>query len=107
MPWDSDRNEASVISLTTILILSAFLIGLAVGKFMGTELEPYVLACGLSGILSFIGLELAAFRRKMIAMEEEKKHLDDRLARHVLSQSSGGFSMQQAKSLAASKADVA
>lgn len=93
MPRECRRSEVQIISLTTILILSAFLIGMCVGNFIGTELEPYVLACGLSGILSFIGLELAAFRRKMVAMEEEKRHLEDRLDRHVLSQSSGGFAI--------------
>ncbi len=108
MRKESRRSEVQIISLTTILILSAFLIGMCVGNFIGTELEPYVLACGLSGILSFIGLELAAFRRKMVAMEEEKRHLEGRLDRHVLSQSSSGFSMPQSvKSPAETTASVA
>jgi hypothetical protein len=84
-------REVQIISVTTILILSAFLIGMAVGNVIGTDLEPYVLACGLSGMLAFIGLELAAFHRKVLAIEEEKRHLEDRLDRHVLSQSGGGF----------------
>lgn len=83
--------EAPLVSVTSILILSAFLIGMAVGNVLGTELEPYVLACGLSGLLAFIGLELAAFRRKIQALEEEKRHIEHRLDRHILSQSNAGF----------------
>lgn len=89
-------REVQIISVTTILILSAFLIGMAVGNVIGTELEPYVLACGLAGMLAFIGLELAAFHRKMLALEEDKRHLEDRLDRHVLSQSSSGFALPAA-----------
>ncbi len=98
MPKDRDRepDEVQVISVTTILILSAFLIGIAIGNVIGTDLEPYVLACGLAGMLAFIGLELAAFHRKMLALEEEKRHLESRLDRHILSQSSASFSLPPA-----------
>lgn len=83
--------EYHLVSVTSILIFSSFLIGMAVGNVLGSELEPYVLACGLSGFLAFIGLELAAFRRKMLALEEEKRNIEHRLDRHVLSQSNVGF----------------
>lgn len=96
-------RDVQVISVTTILILSAFLIGLAVGNVIGTELEPYVLACGLCGMLAFIGLELAAFHRKMLAIEEEKRHIEDRLDRHVLSQSSSGFALPPAPAVGTEK----
>ncbi|MCA9053326.1 MAG: hypothetical protein KDA75_05790 [Planctomycetaceae bacterium] len=93
MASDCRRTETRIISVTTILILSAFLIGLTVGNFIGTDLEPYVLACGLSGMLAFIGLELAAFQRKMNALEVNKRIVEDRLDRHILSQSSAGFNL--------------
>ncbi|MFV0444875.1 MAG: hypothetical protein ACK5Q5_14985 [Planctomycetaceae bacterium] len=95
MPKDTHRDERRIISHTTVLILSAFVIGMAAGNTLGTELEPYVLACGLTGIVSFIGLEVAAFRRKIKAIEQEQRHVEGRLDRHVLSQSNAGFCLLQ------------
>jgi hypothetical protein len=94
MPNDrKPTREVQIISVSTVLILSAFLIGLAVGNVIGTELEPYVLACGLAGMLAFLGLELAAYHRKVLAIEEEKQRMEERLARHVLSQSAAAFTL--------------
>lgn len=91
MAQESPSRERPLVSITSILIFSAFLIGMAVGNVLGTELEPYVLLCGLSGFLAFIGLELAAFRRKMQAIEDGKRHMENRLERHVMPRSQPGF----------------
>jgi hypothetical protein len=105
MPREARSDETRIISVSTVLILSAFLIGMATGNVIGSDLEPYVLACGLAGMISFIGLELAAFRRKMNAIEEHKRIVEDRLDRHVLSQSSGGFTMPSAREPAADRTE--
>ena len=39
-------GETRIISASTILILSGFLIGLTVGKIVSEDLSPYVLSCG-------------------------------------------------------------
>lgn len=95
MAAEHKRTESYLISVTSILILSAFLIGMAIGNNLGTELEPYILACGLSGLLAFIGLELAAYGRRVQAIEDEKRHIECRLQRHVMSQSQAGFSLPE------------
>lgn len=73
-----------LISNASILIFSGFLIGTTVGKVVDEDLSPYVLACGLSGCLAFIGLELASERRiieSRIAIEVE---ISRRLDKHVV-----------------------
>jgi len=94
------RREKPLISVTSILILSAFLIGMAVGNVVSADLEPYVLACGLSGILAFMGLEMAGLRRRLEQVEAEKRHLEGRLERHVLSASNAGFVLPPVKTTA-------
>jgi hypothetical protein len=84
MPHPANTSEdRSLISNATILILSGFLIGLTVGKIVADELSPYVLACGLSGFLAFVALELAAERRKEEAAHAEQTRINRRLNRHV------------------------
>jgi hypothetical protein len=79
----SAEAERPLISNATILILSGFLIGLTVGKIVADELSPYVLACGLSGFLAFIALELTAERRMEMAERTEMVRAHRRLERHL------------------------
>ena len=85
------KGESQLISASTILILSGFLIGLTVGKIVSESLSPYVLACGLAGFLAFIALELAGTQREEQSAHEEKVHVQGRLDRHVMSLSSMSF----------------
>ena len=87
------KDEHHVISATTILILSGFLIGLTVGKIVSENLSPYVLSCGLAGFLAFIALEYAGTQRKEEEAHDEQVQLQSRLARHVFSLSSTSFAM--------------
>jgi hypothetical protein len=86
-------EERPLISTSSILILSGFLIGITVGKLVAEDLSPYVLACGLSGFLAYIALDIAATRREEEAAAEEIRHMHGRLDRHVLSVSNGGAQM--------------
>lgn len=85
------KGEPQLISASTILILSGFLIGLTVGKIVSESLSPYVLSCGLAGFLAFIALELTSTQREEQSDHEEKVHVQGRLDRHVLSMSSMSF----------------
>ncbi len=86
-----NRHEHHVISTSTILILSGFLIGLTVGKIVSESLSPYVLSCGLAGFLAFIALEFTGTRREEEEAHEEQVQVQSRLDRHVMSLSSLGF----------------
>lgn len=86
-----DRNDPSsgpLLSASTILILSGFLIGLTIGKIVAADLSPYILACGLSGFLAFIAFDTAAHRRELQRQLAEKEVMERRLEKHMLSVSS-------------------
>ncbi len=87
------KGERPLISASTILILSGFLIGLTVGKIVNESLSPYVLSCGLAGFLAFIALELTSTQREEQSAHEEQVHVQGRLDRHVMSLSSMSFTM--------------
>jgi hypothetical protein len=88
-----NRHERPLLSVSTILILSGFLIGLTVGRSVGEDLSPYLLSCGLAGCLAFISLDLTAKLRTEEAQEEEQRQQEERLEKHVLSLSSIGFTL--------------
>ena len=87
------KGETQIISASTILILSGFLIGLTVGKIVSESLSPYVLSCGLAGFLAFIALEFTGTQREEKIDHDEKVHVQTRLDRHVMSLSSMSFKM--------------
>ncbi|MCA8996033.1 MAG: hypothetical protein KDA80_03590 [Planctomycetaceae bacterium] len=82
------ETSKPLLSASTILILSGFLIGLTVGRVGSSELSPYLLACGLSGCLAYIALDTAAARRAHAAWLKEKEQFEERFDRHMLSVSS-------------------
>lgn len=90
-----NKGETRIISASTILILSGFLIGLTVGKIVNESLSPYVLSCGLAGFLAFIALEFTGTQREEKSDLDEKVHVQGRLDRHVLSLSSMSFKMPE------------
>lgn len=83
MSTDHSPHDRSLLSSSTILILSAFLVGLAAGGAAGSELSPYVLACGAAGLVSFFALKTVARRRHEKSVEQEQRHVEDRLDRHI------------------------
>ncbi len=89
-------RKPELISNSTILILSGFLIGLTVGNIVSDSLSPYVLSCGLSGFLAFIALEFTGSQRDEQAAHEEQVQVQSRLDRHVMSLSSISFTLPPA-----------
>jgi hypothetical protein len=80
----ADRDSSpSLLSASTVLILSAFLIGTSLGGFLDSELSKCVLLSGLAGVVAFIALEILAFRRRQRAIQDDQKLVEDRLQRHV------------------------
>lgn len=72
-----------LLSTATILILSGFLIGISIGNAVGSELSPYLFACGVAGLLSFVVFELANRRRAAQAAEKGQRQIENRLQKHV------------------------
>jgi len=91
------NHESQLVSTSTILILSGFLIGLTVGKTVAASLSPYVLDCGLAGLLAFIALEFAGTRREEEEAQEEQVQIQSRLDRHVMSLSHPGAAHPEEK----------
>ena len=84
------KSESELISPTTILIVSTFMIGVAVGRF-GDDLSPFVLAGGLSGFLAFFVLDLANSRRSQKLKRQIRSQVEERLERHAHSISNSGL----------------
>lgn len=89
-----------MISSASILILSGFVIGLAVGKYVVAELSPYVLSAGLAGVVAFLVCDRVATRRRELQLLEERRQLVGRLARHVMHSQGGASTMPHAESSA-------
>ena len=78
-------NEASLISSSTILILSGIILGAAFNQFIHEGVLPYLIAAGVSGILSYVVFSLAASRRALEILQDERKHVEKRLDKHLFS----------------------
>lgn len=84
-PTEHDSpSTRPLVSVTSLLILSGFLIGVAVGQGVADELSPYVLSSGLAGVLAYLGFDVAASRRRERALLREQQQFITRLSRHVV-----------------------
>jgi hypothetical protein len=75
-------QSGQLVSTSTILILSGFLLGMAVSSPLD-DLSFYVTMCGLCGVVSYLALELAAVRRLQGEVAREQAQMERRLERHV------------------------
>lgn len=72
-----------LVSVTSLLILSVFLVGIAVGQGVAEHLSPYVLSCGMAGLLAYLAFDCAAARRRERELLREQRQFMSRLSRHV------------------------
>ena len=72
-----------LLSVCTILILSGFVLGLAMSSQMSGGLQAFVILAGLTGMLAFLGLDTAALRRRKQMERQEQEYVEDRLVKHV------------------------
>jgi hypothetical protein len=84
---DAKSHRKQLISHSTILILSGFLIGIGAGKAAHPDIENYVLLAGVGGLIAYIGLDSAARRRThratQAAMDKATQALEERYSRHL------------------------
>lgn len=92
------KNEVKLISSSTILILSGVVLGIAFSQFIGAELLPYLVAVGLSGVLVYVVLDIAASRRDLEELAAEREQVEERLDKHMFSISKTGFTLPPANS---------
>lgn len=85
--------EPQIISTSTILILSGVIIGMTLSRFASPSIEPFLVIAGLTGILSFIVLDLASMRRTQAALRIEQAQVEDRLDKHMNSLTAIGFDL--------------
>lgn len=78
----TDR-EPQLISHSTILILSGFLVGMTIGKIVSDELSPYVMLTGVLGFFAFFVFDLSAARRAEATLRHERNLMEERLAKHT------------------------
>lgn len=76
-----------LLSHSTILILSGFLIGMVAHNYVQSQAAPYVYLTGIVGLIAYLGLgQLARSRQKRaesLACERASDMLVQRLNRHV------------------------
>lgn len=76
------EDDNSIISTTTILILSGFLIGMSFAQPLG-ELGYYVFNCGLTGLIAWMTFELTGVRQDHQEIRRGQLLMEARLMRHV------------------------
>ncbi len=80
--------KTPLVSITSILILSGFLVVAPLAEIVAAELSPFITACGLVGILAFIGLQLASERRdeqsRIACVAKTHRRLDKHLTTQLV-----------------------
>lgn len=87
----SETDRRPLLSHTSILIISIFILGMATGMISSLPADSTYLMMGVFGLISYFGLgALAATRerkRRQQIMEQKEEALEDRLERHLTSNS--------------------
>ena len=81
------KNRKPLITHSTVLILSGFLIGMVFRRMVDPSIEVYVFAAGLIGVFCYLGLDWLARRRQQQAaqleLERTNHELERRINRHI------------------------
>lgn len=82
-----ERRKSPLVSRSTILILSGFLIGSVLRDYTETRLERNILFAGLVGVVAYIGLVFGAYshgkRKRRVAIEKAASDMENRIERHL------------------------
>jgi hypothetical protein len=78
-----ESKRRPLVSNASTLVLSVFLIAAAILELAADDSGPYVLACGLTGLLAYLGLEAASERRSRQAVADREADACLRLKKHL------------------------
>jgi len=84
----STKTDARpLLSHTSILIISAFILGMATGKISSVPADSTFLMMGVFGVISYFGLgsiaEKREQKRRQQILEQKEEALEGRLERHL------------------------
>ena len=81
------KPRRALLSHSTVLILSAFLIGLLVHHAVPTRFEPYLYGAGTAGLFAYLALDIVAARRRAreseLAQQQVEREFENRMNRHM------------------------
>jgi len=80
---DAGSERRPLVSNASTLVLSVFLIAAAGIELAADDAGPYVLACGVTGVLAYAGLECARKRRERAALAAREAEVHRRLTKHL------------------------
>jgi len=80
---ESDQPRRPVVTNAIILVLAGVLIVLAELGMINENLTPYVVACGLVGLLASVGLTATRNRREQELASAREDEAIRRLSRHL------------------------
>jgi len=83
----ADEPERPLLSHSSVLVLSAFLIGVVVHHAAPPQLEPLLFGAGAVGLFAYLWLDIAAARRRErdeeLAQEKIERRFESQVNRHV------------------------
>lgn len=74
-----------LISVFTVMILSAMLLGMSIGSELDHNLQALASIMGLTGLIAYIGLDHVSERRLAEAERAEQEFFQSRLVQHIVS----------------------
>lgn len=78
-----DSQQRPLLSHSSVLVLSAFLIGVVVHHAAPAALEPFLFGGGAVGLFAYLGLDIAAARRRERAEELAQERIERRFETQV------------------------
>jgi hypothetical protein len=83
----ADESQRPLLSHSSVLVLSAFLIGLVVHHVVPPELEGFLYGGGAVGLFAYLGLDIASARRREraeeLAQERIERRFETQVSRHL------------------------
>ena len=76
-------SSKPLLSHSTILILSAFLVGIAAGKAPNAQIEVMLYLTSICGVIAYFGLGHVANKRRQLAEQREQERAAQQLAIRV------------------------
>jgi len=74
--------EYSLVSTSTILILSGFLLGVSFAQ-PSVDYSYYIFTCGVTGLIAFMTFQISGIRKEQAELRDDQRLMEARLVRHL------------------------